>query len=141
MKSIISTALFIVLTIASYSQQTERKHLLTSDDYLKKSKRQKTWAWVTTGVGVTTIVVTFLSEVATIYQVQDVPVETSSATGYYILGSACIATGITLFVASSRNIKRAKTVSVFIDMERVPVLQMSGISNQSVPALGVKISL
>lgn len=141
MKSIISIALLLVLTIASYSQQTEPKHLLTGEDYLKKSKKQKTWAWVVTGAGVTTIAVTVLSEFASLYQIQDWEVEKTSTTGYYVFGFACVATGITLFVASSKNKKKSNAASVFIDIEKTQVLQLSGIRNQSIPAIGVRISL
>jgi len=54
--------LFLLLAFAtsSFSQQQPASNLaLTQTDYLKKSKKQKTWAWISTGVGALFIVVAF----------------------------------------------------------------------------------
>ena len=48
---------------------------------------------------------------------------------------------IPFFIASGKNKKRGNQASVFINMEKMPILQASVISNQSFPALGVKINL
>jgi len=141
MKSIINIVLLLVLAITLHGQQIQPKQLLTSEDYLKRSKKQKTWAWVTTSVGVTTMVAGLLSEVAAVYHIQDGEAEISSSAAYYILGTAWIATGVTLFAASSRNKKKANAASVFIEMKRAPVLQLSRIRSQSIPVLGLKVSL
>jgi uncharacterized membrane protein HdeD (DUF308 family) len=141
MKKITIFFLMLVVSAASFSQQTTTTAPAIQTDYLKKSKKQKTWAWVTTSVGVTTIVAGLLSEVAAIYHVQDGEAEISSTATYYMLGTAWIATGVTLFVASSRNKKKASAASVFIDMGKAPVLQLAGTRSYSIPVLGLRLSL
>jgi hypothetical protein len=58
-----------------------------------------------------------------------------------VISAACVVSGIYLFIASSKNKKKAKAASVFIDMETAPVLQGTVFNNQSFPVVGVKIHL
>ena len=67
--------------------------------------------------------------------------EYKSLTVPYLLSAATLISGIYLFIASSKNKKKAKAASVFIDMENAPVLQGTVFNNQSFPAVGVKIHL
>jgi len=58
-----------------------------------------------------------------------------------VLSAACVATGIVLFSASERNKKKVKASSVFIDMQKSPVLHQTEIRNQSFPVLGLRLNL
>ena len=49
MKKIIILPLLLVFTNLSYSQQIIQKQSLTKADYLQKSKKQKTVAWILLG--------------------------------------------------------------------------------------------
>lgn len=139
MKKMIILSLLIAFATTSFGQQqTASNPTLTQADYLKKSKTQKTWAWVTTGVGAFFIVGTLALKSLPVFGEKELsPV---LAPGYYI-GGACIATGIVLFVASGKNKKKADAASVFIDMEKASMLQQSVVRNQYFPAVTLRICL
>ena len=48
---------------------------------------------------------------------------------------------IPLFIASSRNMRKAKATSVFIDMEKAQVVRGTVFNSQSFPVIEVRISL
>jgi hypothetical protein len=140
MKKIIILSLLLVFATASFAQEVAPKQHWTETDYYKKSKKQKTAAWVFTGAGsailLTTLFVEAFSTAVTLGE--------SKATGTtlpYAIGGACVATGVVFFIASGKNKKKAKEVSAFVNMERAPVLQAAVTRNQSFPVLGVKINL
>ena len=140
MKKIIVLTLLLVFAATSFGQQVTPKQHWTETDYYKKSKKQKTAAWIFTGVGtavlLTTLITDAFSSALTGFQ--------ESASGIaipYAIGAACVATGVVFFVAAGTNKRKAKEASVFINMEKAPVLQSAAIRNQSFPAVGVKIRL
>jgi len=149
MKKIIISTLLLAFATASFSQQSAPKQHWTETDYLKKSKKQKTAAWIFTGAGTAGLIVTLAADASqavgggliTVFSLGTVEPEYKSYTVPYLLSAACVVSGVYLFVASSKNKKKAKRASVFINMEKATVLQGMAISNQSFPALGVKISL
>ena len=53
LKLLFTFVLLLVLSNISYSQQVSPAPQLTKQDYLKKSKSQKTIAWILAGTGVT----------------------------------------------------------------------------------------
>lgn len=140
MKKIILITFLFALATASFAQQAVPKHSITQADYLKKSKRQKTWAWVSTGVGASTLLLTLfadaLSTAVTLGQGK-----ATGTTAPYLIGAACVTTGVVLFVASGKNRKKANAVSAFINMEKAQVLQRTLFRNHSFSAVGLKISL
>ncbi len=142
-KLIISTFLLVILfffvTKTSFAQQAVPKQSLTQEDYLKKNKRQKTAAWIFTGVGTSLIIITVASAAVDFFPS---PGESETrGTVPSIIGLASIATGVHLFIASGKNKRRARSASVFIEMEKLPVLQQTVIRNYTYPAVGVKINL
>lgn len=144
MKKIIILTMMIAFVAVSFGQQAPASSpAQTQTDYLKKSKRQKTWAWVTTSVGTVITALTVIAESNPAYG--EVPIidngEQINYTIAYILGFTCIATGIVLFVASGKNKKKANAASVFLDIKKAPLLQQTVFRNQSFPAVGVRISL
>ena len=140
MKKIILLSLLLAFTASTFGQQSAPKQHWTDTEYYKKSKKQKTAGWIFTGVGSAVLLTTLITDAFT-----------SAFTGFqesasgiaipYAIGGACVATGVVFFVASGKNKKKAKTVSAFINIEKVPVLQQTDIRNQSFPVLGLKISL
>ena len=58
MKKIIILPLLLVFTNLFFSQQIVQKQSLTKADYLQKSKKQKTVAWILLGGGIGLIAVT-----------------------------------------------------------------------------------
>jgi hypothetical protein len=149
MKKIIISSMLLAFATASLGQQGAPKQHWTETGYYKKSKKQKTAAWIFTGVGTAGLIVTLAADASqaveggltTVFSLGMVEPEYKSYTVPYLLSAACVISGIYLFVASSKNKKKARATSVFINMERVPVLQQAIIRNQSFPVMGVRISL
>jgi len=137
-----ATILFLLLVFATttFCQQETTKATATNVGFLKKSKRQKTFAWVLTGVGTTVLVLNVLvspytnaiTRIAGTHSVNTIP---------YIVGGALVTGGIVLFVASSKNKRKANAASAFFRMERIPAYQNTVFSNRSLPVIGFKISL
>ena len=136
------TILFFLFLSAttSFSQQQPPKADGTTVDYLKKSKRQKTFAWILTSAGTTILVLNVLvspytnaiTGIAGTHSVNTIP---------YIVGGAFATGGIILFSASSKNKKKANAASAFIRIEKIPVVQNTVFTNRSLPALGFRINL
>ena len=133
----------------SFGQQAVPKQHWTDSEYYKKSKKQKTAAWLLTGAGTAGLFITLLADASqavgggfiTIISIGTVEPEYKSYTVPYLLGAACVISGVYLFAASSKNKKKAKAASVFMNIEKMPVLQGMVFSNQSVPAIGMRIRL
>lgn len=139
MKKIIILALLLSFTAVSFSQQVAPKQHWTETDYYKKSKKQKTAAWIFTGVGSAVLLTTLIADAFT----SSISGFQESASGIaipYLIGGAFVATGIVFFVAASKNKKKAKAF-VFMNVEKASTLQQTVFRNKSFPAAGVRISL
>lgn len=150
MKRIIIFSLLLAFATTSFCQQTVQKHSLTQADYLQKSKKQKKTAMIFLGGGVALIVTSIV-----IPQGEPTGFQIDPITGGFYEGhkndgikGALVLTGVVsmlgsipFFIASGKNRRRASKASAFFNMEKMPVLQGTVISNQSFPALGVKINL
>jgi hypothetical protein len=118
-------------------------------DYLKKSKQQKTAAWVLTGAGTVGLLTTLLADATqtvggafvTAITLGSVEPENKSYAVPYLLSSAAIIGGITLFTAASRSKQKFKTLSGFVDTEKTGVAGKNGIQQQAVPVVGVRVRL
>ena len=149
MKKIIILTLLLVFATASFAQEVAPKQHWTETDYFKKSKKQKTAGWILAGAGTAGLIVTTVADagqsvnggLTTFFSLGTVEPEYKSYTVPYLLSAACVISGIYLFVASSKNKKKARAASAFINMERAPVLQAAVIHNQFFPVAGVRISL
>lgn len=138
MKKIFVLTSLLVYATASFSQQVVPKQPLTQADYLKKSKKQKTAAWILTGAGTACLIVTTVADagqsvnggLTTLFSPGTVEPEYKSYTVPYLLSAACAISGIYLFIASSKNKKKAKAATIFINMEMALVLQQAMIRNQ-----------
>jgi hypothetical protein len=150
MKKTIAYIILMSLSVTSFSQQmkpSDRRRI--SDDYMIKSQHLKTTAWVMLGGGLA------LTAGGIILIATDS--HTTDNNGYYddnslttqqVVGAVLVYAGvlsslgsIPLFIVSRAMYKRAIRVSSFLQMEKVPPVQISGIPIQPFPALGVKISL
>jgi len=149
MKKIITLTMLLGFVTASFAQEIPAKQNWKETDYYKKSKKQKTAAWILTGAGTVGLITTSVVDVGqattgafiTVVSLGTVEPEYKSYTVPYLISAACVVSGIYLFIASSKNKKKAKATSVFIDMKNAPVLQGTVFSNRSFPAVGVKIRL
>jgi zinc transporter ZupT len=135
-KFFISISLLLIITNIS-AQQTDSLPTLTRGDYLKKSKKQKTGAWLLAGTGGVILLGTLVS--SGVASISNSPPPFPIV--LVLLGSASIVGSISLFKASTRNRRKANDVSVEFIMQRVTKDQMAGLRDRSIPALSFRIRL
>ncbi len=146
-KLLFSIVLLLVLTSSSFCQQTNPSPALTKQDYLKKSKRQKTAAWILLGGGV---VLSFAgiavglndatNNLIGIFYLEQ-PNSSNSVDVLIVSGLAAMAGSIPLFIASSKNKKKANAVSVSFKMETRSTVQQLAIVRTAYPSLSLKLNL
>ena len=151
MKKIVTSTMLLAFAITSFGQiETTSNQVPIQTDYLKKSKTQKTVAWIFLGTGVAVFtggMIAHYNHVNNINTWDDLAKGIESAFGYdgytAVAGLGLIIAGgsIPFFILSSKNKKKAHAASVFIDMKKAQVLQGTAFNNRSFPALGVKIHL
>ncbi|MEO6070000.1 MAG: hypothetical protein ABIN57_11830 [Chitinophagaceae bacterium] len=149
MKKMIISLAMLTISASCFSQQTEPMKPRTPLEYLKKSKYQKTAAWVLTAAGTTGLLGTWIADGSqtvagafiTLLTLGTAEPEYKSYTGAYLLSAATVAGGIILFVAASKNKKRAKAASAYFKIEKASFLQLASITNLSYPSVGITISL
>ena len=138
MKKITIVCLLLVFATASFCQQDDPKTTVTHIDLLKKSKQQKTFAWVLAGVST----ISFGKALIDFADEDLFSEEYVHSYGLSVgVGLASLAGSVVLFVASGRNKRKAKAASAFLNMEKFPVLQGTSFINQSFPVIGVKIKI
>ena len=147
MKKIIIYSLLLIFSTATYTQQTYGvSPPLTKTDYLKKGKNQKTAAWLLLGGGATVSLIGIAVEANSannalidLFTLQ--PTITSSSSGGVLLitGGVAMLGSIPLFIASSRN--KRKAMSISFKNEKVPQFMNGSIVNRPVPSLSLKINL
>ena len=143
--------LFLILSMAfaaySYGQQTITEAPAVKTDYLKKSKKQKTAAWILLGGGaiVSTIgtVIASNNVVDEIGSLFDGTHDAGYATGVSLMGVgiAAMAGSIPLFIASGKNRRKAIAASVSIDIKRNYRAESFTVKSSACPALTLKLSL
>ena len=130
MKKILFCSMLLIITSASFSQQTNPSQPLTREEYLKKSKSQKTGAWIFLGVGAAMFAIAAPGNVS--FDVLGTIV---------VVGTIATIVSIPLFIASARNKRKAKAATAFLKFEKNHSIQQTGITLHSYPALSLKINL
>jgi hypothetical protein len=135
MKKILVCTVLLMLTISSFSQNTNYGQTFTREEYLKKSRNQNTAAWILLGSGVA------LAGAGIITGNQNEVSFENAATGVVLacIGVLSVAGSITLFSASGRNKRKALNASAWFNIPSYPFDRHTGVSFRSSPALLVKI--
>jgi hypothetical protein len=149
MKNFIILMMLLAFTTVSFAQQVTPNTNWRDSDLYKKSKTQSIAGWSLTGAGTIGLIVTLAEDasqdVAGVFTVvlsnATVKPEHKSYTAAYVISGAAVAGGVYLLSASAKNRKKAKAASVFIDMEKAPMLQGTKFSYESFPVVGVRIRL
>lgn len=128
MKKMISLAMLLAVVVTSFSQQTESSPVLTKQDYLQKSKSQRTSAFILLGTGAALLAVAAPGNVS--FDILPILV---------IGGGAAIVGSIPLFIAAGKNKRRAMSLS--FKNETVPLPQPGGFANQSALSVTINIGL
>jgi len=111
---------------------------LTKGDYLRKSKNQKTWAWLLTGGGAAAAIGGI---VITTSNPSYFPSETVGPI-MIAAGGAAIVGGLVLFSASKRNENKGNETAVFnLKMEKTTICTLARVGSYPFPALSLSIWL
>ncbi|MBL0273349.1 MAG: hypothetical protein IPQ06_09845 [Chitinophagaceae bacterium] len=98
MKKIIIFTMFLITANATFSQPTNVSSTLTKQDYLQKSKHQKTAAWILVSGG---SLCAMLGTIQFNFAGSDGEVNNSNSTVFLVTGLAAIGASIPFFIASS----------------------------------------
>ena len=142
MKKIILCTMLMAIGATTFCQETNPTTPLTRADYLLKSKKQKTFAWILagTGVGVMVVAVATVSEKDAanyLFQTDNSGFNTSAT--LFAIGGIISLSSIPLFIASGRN--KRKGMRLTFKNERTPQIHKSSFVYRYVPSLSLKISL
>ena len=132
MKKILPIVIAIMYAGLAISQTTNTSQTLGKEDYLKKSKHQKTAAWILLGTGI-------LSSALGSVQVNPDygESENSNSKVFLIAGLAAIGASIPLFISSSKNRKKANSISLIF--YQLPDLHQKNIASAIYPAIAFKL--
>ena len=146
MRIIIFFTLLLIVSGRSFSQQTAAVTPPVKTDYLKKSKNQSTAAWILLGGGfafTTTGIILGINSVAT----EIVGAFTGEQSNTFEVGAVFFYTGlasmvgsIPLFMASSRNKRKASAVSASFKIETGPFVKQAALIKSCYPAIALKIN-
>jgi len=138
--------LLLILSINVFSQQTTPTDPTVKTDYLKKSKNQKTAAWILLGSGfaltTTGMIIGISSAAEEIFGAFTNEKSNSFEVGavLFYTGLASMLGSIPLFIASSKNKNKANTTASFKFETRTTIQQYSQVKAQY-PAISIKIRL
>lgn len=135
MKKIMLYALLLVITTSSFSQSITRVPL-SREDYLKKSKNQKTAAWILLGGGTVLIGTGFLIGDREESSFDD------AATGGIIAATGLLAAigSIPFLFASGKNKRKGMATIAFRNVSALQ-LKNSSMVYKTIPAVSLKINL
>lgn len=135
MKKIIMGTILLITANATFCQQNNPSPILTKQDYMKKSKHQKTAGWILMGGG---ILSTALGSGRT--NPDNISGgDNSRSTVFLVTGLTAIGVSIPLFIASSKNKKKAADIS--FRMDKTPQIQQGSFVFRSYPAISFRINL
>jgi hypothetical protein len=151
MKQITIFLTVFIIGMNCFCQQTENLQSIQKTDYLRKSRNQKTAAWILLGGGIAmTITGAVIYNHAYNKAAEEDPFGTLVSLGTNVNpGGAVLATvgllstvsSIPLFIASGKNKRRASSVSTSFKMENAQVIQRASFVKRSYPALSLRIGL
>lgn len=147
MKKVIIYILLLAMPVAAFCQSTPNYVPSVKIDYLEKSKKQKTTAWVLLGGGLGVSIVgasiginQAANDLANIFVTGE---QQSSSTGavLFFAGGAAMLGSIPLFIASGKNKRNSIAASAGLKIEKLSLIHRNSFVQNSYPALSVKFNL
>jgi len=132
MKKIIILLLLIISSATSFSQRKDSSSRFAEAHYLQKSRNQKTGAWILTGGALAIGLGALVHDMNNMFNEEP-------ASKVWTYAGVLFATGITLFITSAVNRKKAKQVSLSMNIEDVPTLSYAVVTNHPLPSLGISV--
>jgi len=135
-------ALFIIIAMTdlSYSCLAQNIQQPDADYYLKKSKDQKTAAYVTLGCGAATLVpgLIMVSQTGPGWETVNWT-KALGGSGLIILGTGCLVASLVLFIQSDKNQRKVNSVTLQLN-KAVPV--NTGLQKITLPySIGLSVAL
>ena len=135
MRMLFICTVLLLITSRSFCQQTDSSRSLTSQDYLKKSKNQKTAAWILLGGGFALAVGASILDVSSDWSKSETPYLVAISAGCAsMLGS------IPLFIAAGRNKRKGMNASTYFQIRQNPLPTNTGLTLHSTPTLSLKLN-
>lgn len=128
--------MLLLMTTSSFCQQTHFSQSLTRQDYLQKSKNQKTGALVLLVGGTAVLAVTAISAASNI----DFSGPKRSFVVPVAIGGAIMLSSLPLFIASGRNKRKAMNVTTYFEIQQTPILANTRLTLLSTPSLSLKFN-
>ena len=125
--------MLLLMTASSFCQQTDHSQSLTRQDYLKKSKNQKTTAWILLGGGIALGVAGPILWSST-------GISDSGVDVLMVSGAASIVGSIPLFIAAGRNKRKGMNASAYFQIRQNSVPVHTGLTLHSTPTLSLKLN-
>ena len=141
MKKINLLAIVLILSVQLFSQSAPTE----ADFLLKRSKSQKTGAWLLLGGGIASITAGALigpaevSDYNNIWDPFDDEHDGIGGTGFIVGGTLAVLGSIPLFMAAARNKKDAVLIS--LKEEKTQVIYHGSFADRSYPAISLRIKL
>ena len=109
----------------------------------KKSKTQKTAAWILLGGGTVLSSVGLVIAAENVFSGFGIGSSGSYNTGMVLFyaGGAAMFGSIPFFISSAKNKRKSMSASAGIKMEKLPVIRQTSFVQNSYPAVSLKISL
>lgn len=136
MKQILLFVMMLGFATSTFCQDVNSSKILMKEDYLQKSKKQKSTAWILLGGGTGLAVGAALLDVSSDWSKSETPYLIA-----IITGGASVLGSIPLFIASAKNKRKAKAASTYFKMETVPVMLQHSYTMQTIPAISIKFRL
>jgi len=133
MKKIIILLVLIVSSATSFCQGKDSSSRFTKEHYLQKSKNQKTAASILTSASI------IIALGAAMHDINNMFTDEAASKNWYITSELMLATGITLFITSAVNRKKAKTVALAMNIQKMPTLKYAVVTNHPLPSLGISV--
>lgn len=106
MRKIIICTMLLIFAVTSFCQQTKSLQQLTREEYLTKSKKQKSTGWVAFGGGTVVLAITAISSASNVCFgtgcTKHSPFPIAA-----VLGTAMMVSSAPLFIASGKNKRKA----------------------------------
>ena len=137
MKNNIIIGLLLSMAGSVFCQNKSLELPLSSQEYLRISKKQKTLAWLLLGTGT----VVFTAGVISGFNLED-PTDEQLITAMSLVGSGLLleVSSISFFIASGTNKRRAKKVSTYLGLQRLYVPPAYTGRNPVLPAVTMRIT-
>jgi len=138
MKKALFLLMLIATTACGFSQHSTNAKPAVNIDYVQKSKQQKIAGWILFGGGMI-LTTAGISKVISDNLLGEPLYETNTGEVLMLVGSASMLASIPLFIACSRN--RRKAISLSFKNEYSQQIQKGIVAYKIVPSLSMKIEL